>query len=79
MADSIKITQTFSIVAPTGEAFSVQEHTRCSTVLVNGVKQEQRGRVFYKTVEGRGVLMNVDTGTYAIPSLQIKSAKRQDG
>jgi hypothetical protein len=78
MAASIKITQTFDIITATGEVVRVNEHTRCSTVLLNGVKQEQRGRVFYKTAEGRGVLKNADNGTYAIPSLDIKAARRQD-
>ena len=77
MANSIKITQTFDIVSPSGDSFRVEEHTRCAVVLVNGVKQQQLGRIFYKTNEGRGVLKNVDNDTYAIPSLGIKAAKRQ--
>ena len=76
MANSIKITQTFEIVASTGDTYRVEEHTRCSTVLVNGVRQEKRGRIFYKTAEGRGVLKNADNDTFAIPSLDIKTAKK---
>jgi hypothetical protein len=76
MAASIKITDTFQIVSGE-ESYKVQEHTRCSTTLVHGVKKEQKGRIFYKTEDGRGVLKNADNDTYAIPSLGIKAAKRK--
>jgi len=76
MAASIKITDTFQIVSG-ADSYKVQEHTRCSTTVVQGVKQEQRGRIFYKTEDGRGVLKNADNDTYSIPSLGIKAAKRQ--
>jgi hypothetical protein len=75
MAASIKITQSFSITSSTGEAYVVQEHTRCNTINVAGVKRQEMGRIFYKTEDGRGVLKNPDN-TYAIPSLGIKAAQR---
>ena len=77
MAASVKITQSFSITAGTGESFVVQEHTRFTSTNVGGVKKQQIGRAFLKTEDGRGVLKNPDN-TYAIPSLGIKAAKRQD-
>lgn len=74
MAASIKITQSFSITTSTGETYLIQEHTRCVTTNVAGVKRQEMGRIFYKTEDGRGVLKNPDN-TYAIPSLGIKAAK----
>jgi hypothetical protein len=70
MATSIKITESFTIAAPNGELFNVQEHTRCETAKVAGVKRETLGNVFLKTNDGRGVLKN-DNGSYSIPSLNM--------
>ena len=77
MAANIKITQSFSITSSTGDSYLVQEHTRYTTVNVDGVKRQQMGRAFLKTEDGRGVLKNPDN-TYAIPSLGIKAAQRKD-
>jgi hypothetical protein len=77
MATNIKITQSFSVTAGTGDLYVVQEHTRFTTINVDGVKKQQLGRAFLKTEDGRGVLKNPDN-TYAIPSLGIKAAQRKD-
>jgi hypothetical protein len=77
MAANTKITQSFSITSGTGESYVVQEHTRYTNINVGGIKKQQLGRAFLKTEDGRGVLKNPDD-TYAIPSLGIKAAKRQD-
>ena len=77
MAANIKITQSFSITSSAGESYVVQEHTRYTTVNVDGVKRQQFGRAFLKTEDGRGVLKNPDN-TYAIPSLGIKAAQRKE-
>jgi hypothetical protein len=77
MAAHVKITQSFSITSATGDLYVVQEHTRYTTVNVDGVKRQQLGRAFLKTEDGRGVLKNPDN-TYAIPSLGIKAAQRKD-
>ena len=70
MASTIKITESFTISAQSGETFSVQEHTRCETIRVAGVKRETLGRTFLKTEDGRGVLKN-DNGSFSIPSLGV--------
>jgi hypothetical protein len=77
MAANIKITQSFNITSATGDLYVVQEHTRYTTINVDGVKRQQMGRAFLKTEDGRGVLKNPDN-TYAIPSLGIKAAQRKD-
>ena len=77
MATNIKVTQSFSVTAGTGDSYVVQEHTRYTTINVDGVKKQQLGRTFLKTEDGRGVLKNPDN-TYAIPSLGIKAAQRKD-
>jgi hypothetical protein len=68
MALTTKITETFTISASTGEVFNVQEHTRCETARVAGVKRETMGKAYLKTEDGRGVLKN-DNGSFSIPSL----------
>ena len=70
MASTIKITESFTIAAPSGEVFSVQEHTRCESAKVAGVKRETMGKAYLKTDDGRGVLKN-DNGSFSIPSLGV--------
>lgn len=74
VASTIKITETFTIAAQSGETFGVQEHTRCETVKVAGVKRETLGRAFLKTDDGRGVLRN-DNGSFSIPSLGVTALR----
>ena len=68
MARTTKITESFTITAQTGQLFNVQEHTRCETTRVAGVKRETLGKAYLKTDDGRGVLRN-DNGSFSIPSL----------
>jgi hypothetical protein len=68
MALTTKITESFTISAASGEVFTVQEHTRCETARVAGVKRETMGKAYLKTEDGRGVLKN-DNGSFSIPSL----------
>jgi hypothetical protein len=74
MASSIKITENFTIAAQSGETFSVQEHTRCESAKIAGVKRETLGRTFLKTSDGRGVLKN-DNGSFSIPSLGVTALR----
>jgi hypothetical protein len=68
MALTTKITESFTISSSTGEVFNIQEHTRCETARVAGVKRETMGKSYLKTDDGRGVLKN-DNGSFSIPSL----------
>jgi hypothetical protein len=70
MALTTKITETFTVAAQSGEVFNVQEHTRCETARIAGVKRETMGKAYLKTDDGRGVLKN-DNGSFSIPSLGV--------
>ena len=70
MALSTKITESFTISSQAGEVFNIQEHTRCETARVSGVKRETMGKAYLKTEDGRGVLKN-DNGSFSIPSLGL--------
>lgn len=70
MALTTKITESFNISTQAGEVFNVEEHTRCETARIGGVKRETMGKAYLKTTEGRGVLKN-DNGSFSIPSLGI--------
>jgi hypothetical protein len=70
MALSTKITESFTISSQAGEVFNIQEHTRCETARVAGVKRETMGKAYFKTDDGRGVLQN-DNGSFSIPSLGL--------
>ena len=70
MASTIKITESFTIAAQTGEVYNVLEHTRVETTKVAGVKRETVGSVYLKTADGRGVVKN-DNGSFSIPSLKV--------
>jgi hypothetical protein len=77
MASSLKITDSFSVASSSGEVFNVEEHTRCETARVAGVKRETMGKAFLKTDEGRGVLKN-DNGSFSIPSLGMTAHRAPD-
>ena len=70
MKSTIKITDSFTIVADGGAVFTVQEHTPVETKKVAGVKRETMRRAYLKTEEGRGVIKN-DNGSFSIPSLKV--------
>jgi hypothetical protein len=70
MALTTKITEIFTISSQAGEVFNIQEHTRCETARVAGVKRETMGKAYLKTDDGRGVLKN-DNGSFSIPSLGL--------
>jgi hypothetical protein len=70
MASTIRITDSFTIVAENGEVFNVQEHTPIDTGKVAGVKRETMGDTYLKTDGGRGVIKN-DDGSFSIPSLKV--------
>lgn len=70
MALTTKITESFNISTQAGEVFNVEEHTRCETARVAGVKRETMGKAYLKTADGRGVLRN-DNGSFSIPSLGL--------
>jgi hypothetical protein len=70
MAATTKITQSFTVASQAGDVFQIEEHTRCVTARVAGVKKETLGKAYLKTNDGRGVLAN-DNGSYAIPSLGV--------
>jgi hypothetical protein len=70
MALTTKITEIFTISSQAGEVFNIQEHTRCDTARVAGVKRETMGKAYLKTDDGRGVLKN-DNGSFSIPSLGL--------
>jgi hypothetical protein len=70
MALTTKITESFTISSQAGEVFNIQEHTRCDTARVAGVKRETMGKAYLKTDDGRGVLKN-DNGSFSIPSLGL--------
>ena len=74
MPSTIRITGEFTIAAPSGEVFNVQEHTHVETAKVGGVKRETIGRVYLKTDEGRGVIKN-NNGSFSIPSLNVTAQR----
>ena len=78
MASSIKITQTFTIAAKSGETYTVNEHTRCESSKVEGVKRVVLGKAYLKTDDGRGVLKN-DNGSFSIPSLGVTAQRTCNG